>query len=200
VALLAGAAFWAFWPDASGAAEERGPAGNAGAAPQGRTGPGGVDATGGGAETGASGSPSPSGTASGPGKGKGGSSGPSRPGSNSGPGGGSGGGSGGGGGGSGSGSGGPTARIDYFTVGTGAGCESSPVEVKYRITGSRNPTSIKYSIYFDGRLGRGHPISWAAEPSFSSGGLQEEDPGTHTYRMVLISPTHQEVTRTFKVC
>ncbi|WP_412516712.1 serine/threonine protein kinase [Actinomadura madurae] len=211
VALLAGAAVWTFWPDASGA-EERDQAGYTGTNPQGRTGPGGVDATGGGATTGPSGSPSPSGTASTPGRGKGGSSGPSKPGSGSGSGSGSGGGnsgggsdggsggSGGGGSGSGGGTSGPTARIDYFTVGTGAACEPSPVDLRYRITGSRNPTPIKFSIYFDGRLGDGHPISWAAEPSFSSGGAQSESKGTHSYRMVLISPSHQEITRTFKVC
>jgi predicted Ser/Thr protein kinase len=210
VALLAGAAVWAFWPDASGAAEERDQAGYTGTTPQGRTGPGGGDVTGGGSKTGASGSPSPSSTSSKPGGGKSGPGGSSKPGSGTGTGGGSGdGGSGGGsdggsggsdGGSGGGGTSGPTARIDYFTVGTGAACEDSPVNLRYRITASRNPTPIKFSIYFDGRLGEGHPISWTAEPSFSSGGGMSEPSGSHTYRMVLISPTRQEVTRTFKVC
>lgn len=71
---------------------------------------------------------------------------------------------------------------------------------RYRITGSENPTLIKFSIYYDGRLGRGHPIQSQADPSFGTSGLRREAPGTHTYRLVLQSPSQQEITRTVKVC
>ncbi|MFB4311581.1 serine/threonine-protein kinase [Actinomadura sp. GTD37] len=204
LALLVGAGVWAFWPDESSAAGGGGRTGRTGTAPREQISPGGAETSGASPKAGRSGAPSPSGSATRPGAGRsGGPSAPAEPGSA--PGTGTGGGDDGGGGGSDGGSGGgggPTARIDYFRVGTGAACEpaGTAVETRYRITGSKNPTSIKFSIYFDGRLGRGHPISWTADPSFASGGSGAEDPGTHTYRMVLLSPTRQEVSRTFKVC
>ncbi|MEU8341368.1 protein kinase [Spirillospora sp. NPDC048832] len=212
IALLAGAGLWVFWPDASSAAGGGDRTGQAGAAPQQSASPGDPDASGGAPKAGKSGTPSPSSSATKPGAGRtGGASKSAKPGTGTGgtgggdDGGGNDGGSGGTGGdsgGGGGGGGGPTARIDYFTVGTGASCEPAGqyIETKYKITGSVNPTPIKFSIYFDGRLGSGHPISWTADPSFASGGSGKEDPGSHTYRMVLISPTHQEVSRTFRVC
>ncbi|MEU8798676.1 serine/threonine-protein kinase [Spirillospora sp. NPDC048819] len=205
VALLTSVAVWVLWPEESGAAGSSEQGGRVGANPQGRTGSGTVDGPGAGSKPGASGKPSPSSTASKrPGGGQTGSPGTSsRPGTATG--GGAGGGTTGGGSTGGTGGaepGGPTARIDYFTVGSGAACEDPEgyFELKYKITGSENPTKIKFSIYFNGRLGRGHPIETVAEPSFASGGLQGETPGTYTYRLVLQSPSHQEITRTVKVC
>ncbi|MFG2085320.1 MULTISPECIES: serine/threonine-protein kinase [unclassified Spirillospora] len=214
VALLTSVAVWVLWPEPSGAAGggERGE--HIGANPQGRTGSGTVDGPGAGSKPGASGTPSPSNTASKrPGAGRTGSPGAIQPGTGTdggtggtggttGGGAGDGGGDAGGGDGGGSGPSGPTAWIDYFKVGSGAACEDPEgyFDLRYKITGSVNPTPITFSIYFNGRLGRGHPIKTYAEPSFASGGSRGEVPGTYTYRLVLQSPSHQEISRTVKVC
>ncbi|GAA2113908.1 hypothetical protein GCM10009780_70980 [Actinomadura alba] len=98
---------------------------------------------------------------------------------------------------------GPSARISYFTVGSAGTCyaKGQSFPFRYSIVGSKNPTPIEFSIYFDGRLGAGHPINTVGEPDFTiSTDRSESTAGTHTYRMVLRSPTHQEKTVTVKVC
>jgi hypothetical protein len=72
---------------------------------------------------------------------------------------------------------------------------------RYSIVGNKNPTDTEFSIYFDGRLGKGHPIKTVGTPDFTISNSRSEDTaGTHTYRMVLQRPTHEEKTVTVKVC
>jgi hypothetical protein len=207
VAVAAVAVIWGELGTSGAAVDDRDGSGDSGSNAQGLSSPGAPGQPGTGASTGPSGRSSPSATASAGPRTRGGrgASGTPRDGS------GSGGGDTGGGGtapgptnpsGS-SAPSGPSARIEYFTVGSGGTCyargESFPF--RYSIVGSRNPTPIEFSIYFDGRLGVGHPINTAGEPAFTISTSRSEDTaGTHTYRMVLRSPTHQEKTVSVRVC
>ncbi|MFP3961013.1 serine/threonine-protein kinase, partial [Actinomadura fulvescens] len=95
-----------------------------------------------------------------------------------------------------------SARIAYFKVGkSGCNPKGYPMDFKYSIATDKNPTKVEYALYFDGRLGVGHPIRTTADPNWTISNSQTEDTaGTHTYRMVLLSPVRAERTVTVKVC
>ncbi|WP_192809834.1 serine/threonine-protein kinase [Actinomadura rudentiformis] len=96
----------------------------------------------------------------------------------------------------------PGARISYFRVGN-SGCNRKgyPMDFNYSIVADKNPTKIEFAIYFNGRLGVGHPIDATADPAFTiSNARTEDEAGTYTYRMVLLKPARAEISRTVKVC
>ncbi|MFI0356963.1 hypothetical protein [Actinomadura sp. 9N407] len=203
--VLVGVFVWPGWPDASGAsAKERERMGEAAGRtsdnPQGTAGSGAATKPGTAQDGAKSGEPSPSSKATKPGK-----SGGTGTDTGTGSGGGSGGGSGdaGGGGSTPTQPGPAAARIAYFTVGSSGKCyaKGATFPFRYRIEGKQG-VAVQFALYFDGRLGRGHPISLGdAYPEFTiSNSRSEETAGTHTYRMVLLKPVRSERTASVKVC
>jgi hypothetical protein len=99
--------------------------------------------------------------------------------------------------------GGATTQIAYFKVGGAVGCYPKDDEFpfEYSIVSTKNPTKIQFSVYFDGQLGEGYPQRAVADPDYTFSTTSQWDiSGTHTYRMVLQSPVHQEITRQVRVC